>query len=277
MPVGQISNPLQIRLSNEINKVNTLLSKNLKKLSTGKKINKASDGAASLAIAASLKSENKTFYQSLENIKSSLSMFKIADGSLSQVGDLLMRAKDLAVQSASGSSGEAAQKEFSSIVSEITRISEVTEFSGQKLINGNLAPDSSNQVNVIVGSPDQEANQININILNGSTSAQLGIQDLDISTRENALQAMTALDNAISQNSSNRAGIGGLTNRFAMASSNLGITIENLTSAISGIEDLDYAQETANFSKNQILQSASVTSSAHANAEMVGRIVNLLA
>ncbi len=279
MVTGISNDALYRRLSSNLNKVNKKLTNNLKKLSTGLRINKASDDPAGLAVAVQLQSDITSFRQSLGNIYDATSMMSTAEGGLGQISNMLSKAHNLAIQASTGtfdnSSREVMNAEFNSIKAEITRVAKVTAFGDQKLINGDLSASSSNQVDVQVGSANDPSNRVSLNVIEGSTSSQLGIQDIDISTKENARNAIGIIENAINQSVANRAGIGALTNRLSEASSHLGISIENLSSAVSGIQDLDFATETADFAKNQILQSAALASIGQANAAMIGRLVNL--
>lgn len=279
MPLGISNDALHIRLSNNLGKINSKLSNNLKNLSTGRRINEASNDAAGLAVATALESQSSALGQSLNNIHGGVSMLNVAEGGLHQVSQLLGRGKDLAMQATSGTLDANARKainaEFNSIKKEITRISDTTGFNGTKLINGNLSANSSNPVDVQVGPSAAPSNKISLNVIEGSSSSQLGIENLDLSTAGSARNALGALDTALSQVTSNRSNIGALTSRFSQASSHLGISIENLTAAASSIMDLDYATETSSFSRNQILQTAGISSLSKSNLNTMGQLLNI--
>ena len=281
MPMGISNDALHIRLSNNLGKTNSKLSDNLKRLSTGRRINEASNDAAGLAVATALESQSSALGQSLSNIHSGVSMLNVADGGLHQVSQLLDRGKQLAMQATSGTLDSNARKainaEFNSIKKEITRISDSTEFNGTKLINGNLSANSANPVDVQVGPSTEASNKISLNVIEGASSSQLGVENLDLSTADSARNALGALDTALTRVTSNRGNIGALTNRFSQASSHLGISIENLTAAASSIMDLDYATETASFSRNQILQTAGISSLAKSNLNTMGQLLNIKA
>lgn len=279
MPTGISNDGLNMRLSNDFNKVNKRLLKNINKLSTGAGIIQASDNPAGLAVAGSLESSATGLRNTLENLHGASSMMSVAEGGLSQISGILTRAKDLAMQSINGTvdrnSRSAMNSEFQGLKNEINRLAGATEFRGHKLLNGDLAQNSSNQVNISVGSPDNPSNQININVIEGSNASQLGLQNTDILTRENAQKALGALDQASNQVQANRSNIGALTSRFAQAASHMGITIENLTSAASGIQAVDYAAETSAFSRNQVQQQASISSLAQSRMNMAGQLLNI--
>ncbi len=279
MVMGINNDGLQQRLQNNINKVNNKLTSNLNKLATGRRINKASDGPAALVLGTRLESDASTLRKSLENIQSSVSMVKVAGGSLGHISKMLSRASELALQSSNtslkDSSRSVLNSEFNSIKNEINRIAQVTEFNGQKLIDGGLAPNSSNQVNIQVGIPGNAGDQISLNVIQGSSTTDLGLENTDISTQANASNALAAIDNAMNLVTANQAGVGAFVGRLSQASSHLGISIENLTSAASSVMDLDYASETSSFSQNQILQNASLMATAQANVNQVGQLLNL--
>lgn len=281
MATGISNDGLNIRLSNNFNKINERLNQNIRKLSTGLSITQASDNAAGLAVASSLELDASSFRNSLENLHSTSSMMNVAEGGLSQITGMLTRAKDLAMQSFSGSANntdrQAMNAEFEGLKKEINRLADSTEFNGQKLLNGNLAPNSSNRVDINVGLPNNPSNQININVIEGANTSQLGLENSDILTRDGAQKAMNAVDQAAKLVNSNRSNIGALASRFDQAASHMGISIENLTSAASGIQSLDYATETGSFSTNQVQQQASISSIAQSRINIVGQLLSIKA
>ena len=281
MPIGILGNTTQTSLLNNLNRVNNSISSNLNKLSSGLRITKASDDAAGLAVATRLQSDIGAFSQALGNIQSGASLLSTAEGAINQISGMLSRAKELAVQSSNGTlSNEARQAisaEYNSIKEEITRVAETTEFNGQKLLSGDFTPASAKQVEVQAGISNSSSDRISLNVIEGVTSAQLGIQNSDISTQANARSSINDINNAISQINSRQAGIGATVNRLSNASSNLGISIENLTSAVSSIKDLDYASEISGLNKNNIIQTASIKTIAQANnsrSDLIGRLLN---
>jgi flagellin len=263
-----------------INKAN--LNKSLERLATGRRINRGADDPAGLSISETLRAEARGLEQASRNIGHGLSMIQTAEGGLSQIGGLLERAFELAVQASNGTNSPAQStaldNEFQTIKAEIDRISQSSEFNGQKLLNGELAPGSATQKDVQVSTDSSAQSRINLNVIENMSPANLGIDGLDLSTPENAQNALSAIENAISNVSQTRGSIGALQNRFTSAAQSLGISIENIRASESLIRDADFAYETANLKKNMNLFQASLKSLALATTQgdTKGSILNII-
>jgi flagellin len=233
------------------------------KLSSGKRINKAADDAAGLAIATKLNADITAAEQAQRNIGDAAAMTRVAEGGLSEISDMLARGKELAIQASSGTLNDqqraAVNNEIAGIKTEINRISGTTEFNGQKALDGTMAPGAPTQVTVQAGVNSSAGNQINMNVVNPSDTQALGVATVDVSTQKGAQDALAAFDSAIGKVSETRANIGSLQNRFDSAASNIGVYRENLQAAVSNIQDQDYAQGTSELSRNQVLNQAATS------------------
>ncbi len=259
--------------SRNLAKVNGNLEKSLKKLSSGLRITEAAEDAAGLAIASSLKVDINGFQQAQRNINDGINMVQVADGGLKIQMDIMSRMKDLAMQSSSATVGSTErttiQNEFSSLRTEIQRLSDVAEFNGQFLLNGALASSASSTVLLQIGlTADSTTAQINLNTeanVGDVDSAGLGLDSLNVSSSTDAINSLATLNSAIQTVVSSRGSLGAVQNRLRFAFDHLGITSENYAAAKSQIEDVDFATEMASFTKNQILVQAATAMLAQAN------------
>lgn len=241
----------------------TNMGKNLEKLSSGLRINRAADDAAGLAISEKMRAQISGLNQAIRNAQDGISLIQTAEGALNEVHAILQRMRELAVQSANGiytdDDRALLQKEVDQLISEIDRIAEQTEFNKQKLFDGNFTG-----VQLQIGANSGQTISISISAMNATA---LGVNSVDISSGTNASNAITAIDNAIESVASARAELGAKQNRLEKIINNLGVTVENLTAAESRIRDVDMAAEMMAFTKNQILVQASTAMLAHANVK----------
>jgi len=246
----------------------TQMSENMMaKLSSGSRITKAADDAAGLAISEKLKSYVRSSIQANRNANDGISMIQVAEGGLNEVSSMLTRLRELAIQSASDTVGENERKfsdmEYQNMLQEIQRISEVTEFNGKKLLDGN-GEKYDFQIG-IMNNAFQDRISYDAKQTDG-TIVGLGVEGLNVATKESAQGSLTSIDMAILKVSENRANLGALQNRLVSTSNNLGVMEENLTAANSRIRDLDFAEGAAANAKNQILGAAGTSILAQANA-----------
>jgi flagellin len=246
-----------------ISSSNMRLADNFAKLASGKRINKASDAAAGLAIAEKLTADIRAADQAQRNINDGAAMTRVAEGGLSQISDMMARGKELAIQASNGTLNNeqraAINNEIAGIKKEVDRISNTTEFNGQKALDGTLDPNAATQVTVQAGVQNTASDQISMNVVNQTNSQTLGIATVDVSTQQGAQNALAAFDTAISKVSDTRSNIGSLQNRFDSAASNVGVYRENMQAASSNIQDLDYAQGTSDLTRNQVLNQAATS------------------
>lgn len=244
------------RALTQLNKAGRALQGSFQRISTGLRISKAADDAAGLGVAENLKAASRSAKVAQRNTTDGISMVAVAEGASSEVGDILGRMRELAVQSASETLDDTdrgyIQDEFSSLAQEVDRIANVTEFNGQKLTDG-----TTTTINVQVGIHATTDDQVAIT-LGDLTAATLGVDTgtLDLSASGTASTAIDAIDDAIELVSGYRSDLGAAENRLNSALNNLETFTENTTSAESAIRDADFGAETAEMSKNQILQQA---------------------
>jgi flagellin len=240
----------------------------LGKLSSGSRIVRAADDAAGLAISEKLKAQIRGMNQAERNANDGISMIQTAEGGLSEVSNILTRLRELSVQSASDTVGDRERQftdlEYQNLKQEIERISQVTEFNGKKLLDG-----SGQKYDFQIGINNNEfqdrisfdAQAVNSSLLN------LGVQELSVSNKESAQLSLANLDDAIQNISGQRAELGAKQNRLTSTIQNLQVSSENLSAANSRIRDTDYAAETANNARLNILNSAGTAVLAQSNAQ----------
>lgn len=244
------------------------MSNSLAKLSSGSRINRAADDAAGLAISEKLRSQIVSTKQAERNANDGISMIQTAEGGLNEVSNILTRLRELSVQAASDTIGDSERQfsnmEYQNLKEEIQRIAQVTEFNGKSLLDG-----SGSQYDLQIGIHNdafEDRLSYNAEVTNASVSA-LGVANLDVGSQEGARESLERLDDAIQSISGQRAELGAIQNRLTSTIQNLQVSSENQEAANSRIRDTDYAAETANRAKLQILQSAGTSVLAQANAD----------
>ncbi len=239
----------------------------LSKLSSGSRITKAADDAAGLAISEKMKANIRSMKQADRNANDGISMIQTAEGGLNEVSSILTRMRELAIQTASDTVGDTERNmtnmEYQNLKQELDRISQVTEFNGQKLLDGN---GKKYDFQIGVNNDDfqdrigYDSQQVNARI------EDLGVSELEVGTKEGSQQSLVNVDQAIEKVSGYRAFLGAIQNRLTSTSNNLQINVENLSQANSRIRDVDYADATAMQAKNSILNAAGTSVLAQANA-----------
>jgi flagellin len=264
-----------MRIVNNISAMNThrvlqgtdnAMSKNLEKLSSGLRINRAADDAAGLAISEKMRNQVSGTKQAMRNSQDGISMIQTAEGALNETHAILNRMRDIAVQSKNGTlqndDRDKLNKEFTALQAEIDRIADTTEFNTKKLLDGS----QKDGIVFHVGANTGASHEISI-ALDASDSAALGVKNSTIGTVEGAKAAIDSIDNAISSVSTTRGSLGAVQNRLEHTINNLGVISENLAASESRIRDVDMAQEMTDFSKNQILTQSATAMLAQANAK----------
>jgi flagellin len=249
-----------------MNKVTKAREESSAKLSSGNRITKAADDAAGLAISEKLKAEIRSSRQANRNANDGLSLIQTAEGGLNETSSLLTRMRELAMQASSDTVGDSerqmAEGEYQHMKNELERISRVTEFNGRKLLDG-----TSPSLDFQVGVGDHSADDVisyNSKGLNSGASS-LGIDNLSILSKNSAQGSLSQIDQAIDKVSGNRSLLGSLQNRLTTSSNNLMTYHENMSTANSRIRDTDYAEESANQAKTQILENTGTAVMAQAN------------
>ncbi len=250
-------------LQRQIGQTNNRLGQSLKQISSGKRINKGADDAAGLAISEKLKADLSSLEQASKNTSSGSAMLRTAAGGLSQIGGMLSRGRELAVQASTGTLNDSQRatidREFQAIKQEIDRITSTTEFNGQQLLSGDLGPGAANPVAIQVGANNTASDRITIDTIEATDTGTLGVQDTSIDTAANARASLDNIDAAIAKVSDTRASVGAIENRFQTTAANIATTRENLTAAESSISDADIAQQVSEKEKNEALGQAGVS------------------
>lgn len=238
------------------------LSKSLERLSSGYRINRAADDAAGLAISQGMRADIASYNVASRNVSEANAMAQVAEGAYDQIGNMLVRLKELATQAASANASGDLDKidaEAQALLDEIDRISDATEYAGAGLLDGSLGTQTFQ-----VGSTADTFSQIEVSF--GTVSAaSMSIDTLSLASATTAQTALTSVDSAIDTLNDSRGALGAIQNRLSYASANLSTTIENVQAAESVIRDVDMAAEMTTFTKNQILLQAGTAMLAQAN------------
>lgn len=267
MTLSLLTNVASLEAQRNVNMTQSSLDASVQRLSSGMRINNASDDAAGLAISSRLGAVIRGLAQAQRNANDGVSMIQTADGGLGELNGMLTRMRELAVQSANGgtlgaSDRAALNTEFQALNTEISRIVAVTSYNGQTLIDGSLSAGTTFQV----GAFNTTNDQISITITSADATT-LGIDTSAIDTIAGAQDALSTLDTAINTVASQRASIGASQRRLTTAIDNLGQEYNNLSAANSRILDVDVASETATLTRNQILLQAGIAVLAQANQQ----------
>ena len=249
----------QRNLSNSTNDLST----SFQRLSSGLRINSAADDAAGMQISTRLQAQTNGLDQAARNANDGISVAQTAEGALDETTNMLQRMRVLSIQSANGSNSAsdrtALNKEFAELKNEIDRISDNTTFGGENLLDGSY--DADYQVGA-------DANQtISLKISTDMNVTGLTVGVVSITTAADAQAAITAIDDALSTVNSVRADLGAKQNRFSSTVRNLENVSENVSASKSRIMDADFASESANLARNQVLQQASSSMLAQANQQ----------
>jgi flagellin len=270
------TNTQAIAAQRNLSKTTTDQKTSLERLSSGSRINRAADDAAGLAISEKMRAALRSLRQDQRNTNDGIAMIQTAEGAMNEMSNVLIRLRELSVQSASDTISDVERgfidKEVQVLRAEMDRVSNVTEFNGLKLLNG-----------------DGDSLHIQIGMNNDSTndrvyydrqkteisSKKLGIEGITVADRESAQGNLGKLDGAIRSLSESRAELGALQNRLSSTFSNLQVYEENLAGAKSRISDVDVAQESAELTKQNILSQAgvSVLSQANQNPQMALKLI----
>jgi flagellin len=240
--------------------------KSLERLSSGSRINHASDDAAGLAISERIRANTRSLSQAGRNAQDGISLVQVAEGGTNEVTNILIRMRELSIQAASDTIGDKERgfidKEVVQLRQEIDRIASTTEFNGTKLLNGS-APKLEVQVG-LNNNPMEDRLVINASEQNITTQA-LGIEGITTMRKEDAQMNLETLDTALTTLNSNRASLGALQNRMQSTINNISIYKENLDAARSRIKDTDMAEETSELTKSNILSQAGISVLSQAN------------
>jgi len=263
------TNTMAINAQRNLSKTSSSLSTSMARLSSGQRITAAKDDAAGLAISEKMKAQIRGLGQAERNANDGISLVQTAEGAMDEISGMLIRMRELAVQSANGTS-DTDQKgflanEFNELSSEISRIANSTEFNGTNLTNG-----ATSEVTLQVGINDDDNSKITVS-LEDVTATGLGVShgsgtdELSISDVAGAQKSLEVLDDAITTLSRQRGVLGAAQNRLSSTVRNLATTRENLSASNSRIRDVDVAEESVSMTRSQILMQAGTAVMAQAN------------
>jgi flagellin len=253
--------------------------KNIEKLSSGMRINRAGDDASGLAVSEKLRSQIRGLNQAEKNIQNGVAFIQVTEGYLQETQDIMHRMRELAVQSANGIySAEdrmQIQVEVSQLIDEVNRIASHAQFNGMNILTGRFARDTGQGgagiMQFQVGANMDQSERVFIGTMTakalGIEGAQGGNESVTISTPETANKAIGMLDAALKIVNKQRADLGAYQNRFEMAAKGVAIASENMQAAESRIRDTDMASEMVQYTKNQILVQSGAAMLAQANTQ----------
>ncbi len=238
----------------------------LERLSSGKRITKAADDAAGLAISTNLDAQTRGLRQATRNANDGISLVQTAEGGLNETSNILVRLRELTIQAASDTVGDAERgfldKEYQQLMTEVDRISASTTFNGTNLLNGEGKGSMDFQVGAFAG----EQNKITFDSSETNASAgEIGIAGSTISNKDDALSSISTVDEAIAKVSSQRSNLGAIQSRLASTVKNLEVQTINQDSARSVIQDVDVASSSAALASNNVVKNAAVSTLSQAN------------
>ena len=262
------TNMASIAANRALQRTSSEQSKTYTRLSSGQRITQAGDDAAGLSISENLRAQIRSTTQAERNANDGISFAQVAEGGLSEIGNIMIRLRELAIQAGSDTVGDKERSyintEVQSLVQEVDRIANVTSFNGTPLLNGQ---NSKAELEFQVGTRNDEADRILFNTSeNDVRASSLGVEGLDYETIDGARESIDRVDEAINRVSGSRARLGAMQNKLHASVNNLGITKENLSQARSRIADADVAAETSELVRGNILQQAGISVLAQANS-----------
>lgn len=264
------SNIAALTTQRNLNSSQGALNTSLERLSSGLRVNSAKDDAAGMFSIERMTADVRGLNQAVRNAQDGISLAQTGEGSMAQIQSALQRIREIAVQSSNATVEDRTglQAEVDQLTQEISRIVQTTEFNGKKLLDG-----TGGTLTFQIGADGVASNQIDVTGVNLTTMAAGYDLDLtatgtvDVSTAATASAAIANIDTAIDTVSTNRATFGAVQNRFEAVITNLTTYSENLSAARSRLQDADFAAETANLTRAQILQQAGVAMLAQANTQ----------
>jgi flagellin len=265
------TNLFSLNAQKNVGRVQGKLGTSIERLSSGLRINSAKDDAAGMAISMKLTAHTRSLNQAVRNAQDGISVVQTAEGGMNEIHNILTRMRELSQQASTGtlatSDRTALDTEFSQLKTEITRISDTTEFNGLKLLDGSM---SAAGVSLQVGINNTSNDRIDVSgtAFGDIDASALGLTTAALSsidTAEHAQSMLSIVDSAIASVSTRRGNLGAVQNRLGSTIANLEIAAENLSAANSRIKDADFAIETANLTKSQIILQAGVSVLSQAN------------
>ena len=258
-----------------LNISNDSIMKNMEKLSSGERINRAGDDASGLAVSEKMRSQIRGLNQASKNIQNGVSFIQTTEGYLQETTDILQRVRELAVQSANGIYSDEdrmqIQVEVSQLVAEVDRIASQAQFNGMNMLTGRFAQEGDSVMQFQIGANVDQNTRVFIGTMTatslGLKGAQGGDEQISISSPDEANLTLATIDEALKNVTKQRADLGAYQNRFEMAAKGINIAAENTQASESRIRDTDMASEMVKFTKNQILTQAGTAMLAQANSQ----------
>jgi flagellin len=272
MPVVINTNVTSLNAQRNLTQAQFNLGKAIERLSSGYRINRAGDDAAGLAISERFKAQIRSTSQASRNTLDGVSLVQVSEGAYTEISNILIRLRELAVQSANGtltaSDRTAIDTEYDQLTAEITRIANVVKFNNVQVLAGNsVSAAVSFSLQVGIGTTSNDTISVSIQPAKASVlgSAGLDLTALTLTSASQSVDALTTIDSAIDAVNTSRAQLGAAQNRLEGTSRNLAIALENLSAANSRIRDVDVAEATAELTRYQILSQAGAAVVAQAN------------
>ena len=251
------------------------LQKDMEKLSSGERINRAGDDASGLAVSEKMRAQIRGLHQASQNAANGISFIQTTEGYLQETTDIIQRIRELAVQSSNGIYSDEdrmqIQVEVSQLVAEVDRIASQAQFNGMNMLTGRFAQAGDAVMQFQIGANVDQNTRVFIGTMTatalGLKGAQGGDEQITISTPADANMTLAAVDEALKTVTKQRADLGAYQNRFEMAAAGVNIAAENTQASESRIRDTDMASEMVEFTKNQILTQAGTAMLAQANSQ----------
>lgn len=251
------------------------ISKDMEKLSSGERINRAGDDASGLAVSEKMRAQIRGLNQASENAQNGISFIQTTEGYLQETTDIMQRIRELAVQSSNGIYSDEdrmqIQVEVSQLVSEVDRIASQAQFNGMNMLTGGFAENSDRVMQFQIGANMDQNARVYIGTMTATALGLKGVQGTDeqvsIADPDLANSAIGTVDEALKTINKQRADLGAYQNRFEMASNGVQVAAENLQAAESRIRDTDMASEMVEYTKNQILTQSGTAMLAQANSQ----------
>lgn len=279
MPIQNMNGPGSVSAQKNtigaLNKTNRALKKILNSLSTAQRINRASDDAAGLSISEQLRTQSRGFKMATRNVTDAISAMNIAEGSSQEIGNILQRQRELAIQARNDTLNDdqrqALDTEYQQLQQEVDRIAESTEFNTQDVANGEGLGDGEAQIQAGPNAGDTiELPEFDI------TTSTLGLGGASVATSSAAADALSRVDNAISELNNQRSSTGAMINRFESAQNNLAVAEINTQAAESVIRDQDIAAGIADLTRQRLLQEGGTSAFARFNQINADNIMKLI-
>ncbi len=258
-----------------LNISNDSIMKNMEKLSSGERINRAGDDASGLAVSEKMRSQIRGLNQASQNIQNGISFIQTTEGYLNETTDILQRIRELAVQSANGIYSDEdrmqIQVEVSQLVAEVDRVASHAQFNGMNMLTGRFASGTDEVMMFQIGANMDQNTRVYVGTMSATALGLKGAQGDDsqiaISTPEDANLVLGTIDEALKNVNKQRADLGAYQNRFELAAKGINIAAENTQASESRIRDTDMASQMVDYTKNAILTQAGTAMLAQANAQ----------